>query len=160
VQATLPNLDNVIQFGFTSRKTRPPSVMALAKATALESNEFWALLKHPSGRDKAERVKELKLVITSEFLLILKEMLETARTDLKLTANEMMTRLRVMALSALFPLIEDLSFLAGSVAAASSIDVEFMRDFQTRIKSNLKRQEEIAERLNAIKKQSLQVPIG
>jgi ethanolamine utilization protein EutP (predicted NTPase) len=168
VQAKLPNLDSVLQFGFSCRKTRPPSVMALAKATTLETEEFWALLKDaPAAKEDSERLRELKIVITSEFLLILREMLETARADLKLTANEMMTRLRLMALSAIFPLIENLSYLSesfldkkGSAGAAVPIDPQLMVDFQSHIKLRVTRQEEIEKRLNIIKKQCLHVPIG
>ncbi len=167
LQAKLPNLDNVIQFGLSSRKTRPLSVMALAKATSLETAEFWALLKHPSEGDEAERIRELKLVIASEFVLILKELLETAQSDLKLTANEMMMKLRILALSAIFPLVDNLSYLAdaflkgkGLSGSASPIDGDFLQDFQSRITSDVKRQQEVAERLVDIKKLSLQVPVG
>jgi hypothetical protein len=167
LQAKLPNLDNVIQFGLSSRKTRPLSVMALAKATSLETAEFWALLKHPSEGDEAGRIREIKLVIASEFVLILKEIIDTARGDLKLTANEMIMKLRVLALSAIFPLIDNLSYLAdaflkgkGLSASASPIDGDFLQDFQSRIRSNVEQQQELAERLANFKKQSLQVPAG
>jgi GTP-binding protein EngB required for normal cell division len=167
LQAKLPNLDTVIQFGLSSRKTRALSVMALAKATSLETAEFWALLKHPSEGDEAARIREIKLVIASEFVLIVKELLDTAQSDLKMTANEMMMKLRVLALSAIFPLIDNLSYLAdeflkrkGLSASGSPIDGDFLQDFQSRIRSNVKRQQEVAERLVKIKKQSLQVPAG
>jgi hypothetical protein len=166
VQAKLPNLDNVIQFGLSSRKTRPLSVMALAKSTALETAEFWALLRHPSEGNKAERIRELKLVIASEFVLILREILDTAQSDLKLTANEMMMKLRIMALSAIFPLIENLSYLAETFlkkkgrGSASPINAGFMLDFQSRLRSAVNSQQELAERLATIKKLSFQVPVG
>ncbi len=167
LQAKLPNLDNVIQFGLSSSVTRPLSVMALAKATALETAEFWALLKYPPEGDEAKRIEELKLVIASEFVLILKEMLLTAQSDLKLTASEMMAKLSIMSLSAIFPLIDNLSYLAeafqkrkGLGAAKAPIDLNFMQDFQSRIRLDAQRQQEISERLVAIKKQALQVPIG
>jgi hypothetical protein len=167
LQAKLPNFDNVIQFGLSSRKTRPLSVMALAKSTALETAEFWALLRHPSQGEEVERVRELKLVIAAEFVLILREILETAQSDLKLTANEMMMKLRIMALSAIFPLIDNLSYLAEtflnknvSGASASPINSGFMLDFQSRIKLTADRQQELAERLAVIKKEAFQVPTG
>jgi hypothetical protein len=167
VQAKLPNLDNVIQFGLSPRKTRPLSVMALAKSTALETAEFWALLRRPSEGDEAGRIREIKLMIASEFVLILREILDTAQSDLKLTANEMMLKLRTMALSAVFPLIDNLSYLAqaflntkGAGVSASPINAGFMLDFQYRIQSAVDSQQELAERLVAIKKDAFQVPAG
>jgi hypothetical protein len=167
LQAKLPNLDNLVQFGFTSRRVRPLSVMALAKATALETKEFWDLFRQRPEGDDAKGTEELRLVIASEFVLILREMLDTARADLKLTANEMLTRLRVIALSSIFPLVDKLSYLAEAylkshdlATSRALIDFDFLQDFQSRIKADVERQQEIAERLVAIKKASLQVPAG
>jgi hypothetical protein len=167
LQAKLPNLDNLVQFGLTSRRVRPLSVMALAKATALETKEFWDLFKQRQQGDDAKGTEELKLLIASEFVLILREMLDTARSDLKLTANEIMTRLRIIALSSIFPLVDRLSYLAEAFLKSYDlgtskplIGFDFLQDFQSRIKSDLQRQQEIAERLVAIKKASLQIPAG
>jgi len=168
VKAKLPGLDNVVQFGFMPRRIKPPSIMSLAKATTLETDEFWQILLEAPPKNEAETIAELKVTITSEFIVILKDMLDSARSDLKLTGDEVINRLRLMAFSAIFPLVGHLTYLAGALGAKavrpneglSDSDGIFMRGFQERMKKSLSEQEALVSRLNEIKKECLAVPIG
>lgn len=165
MKAMLPALDNVVQFGLTARKAKPPSIMSLGKATALETAEFWDLKAAEIAGPDSVRQDELKRAIATEFIVILRELVGLARSDLKLNSSNMIRRLRILAFSAVLPLIEQIeklieAYKKDTAGAGGQAELSFMSAFQNRLKENIARQEMLAAQLNDLKKQCFLLPLG
>ena len=161
IKTMLPGLDNAVRFGLTYGKIKPPSIMSLGKATAFEILEFWEM-KAASGAGKADLKKE----IGAGFTLILLDLLDCARTELKLNSSNMIRRLRLFALSAIFPLIEQMenfaetyqSHGAGAGGGDGGTEPDFMRAFQHQEKENIVRYESLATQLDELNQQCSLLP--
>ena len=105
IKTMLPALDNVMQFGMAPEKAGSSPAVSLGKATALETQEFWDWF---ASEGAAKGQDYLKRLIDSEFVLIVKEILDSCRTDLKLFASDGIRRLRLLALGAVIPVAEQL----------------------------------------------------
>ena len=103
MKAMLPALDNVVQFGMAPKNNGSSSVVSLGKATALETAEFWDWFANEGA---AKGQDHLKRLIDSEFVIIIKEIMESCRSDLKLLASDGIRRLRLLALGAIVPVAE------------------------------------------------------
>lgn len=102
VKSMLPLLDDVVQFGIKPAAKRVSSVVSLAKATPLETAEFWDwFTKSPE-----QNPENLRRLIVSEFISILNEITETGSSSLRLFASDGLRRLKLLGLGAVLPVAE------------------------------------------------------
>lgn len=161
IKAMLPALDNVVQFGMASRKTGTSPVVSLGKATALEAAEFWEWFGN-GGAAKGQDY--LKRLIDSEFVLIIKEITESCRSDLKLFASDGIRRLRLLALGAVIPVAEQIEMsvqlhqtLAEKPKDAGA-EAKTRKEFQERAQQAIQGYESLSAQLNELKKRCFLVP--
>jgi signal recognition particle receptor subunit beta len=161
IKAMLPALDNVMQFGMAAEKAGSSSVISLGKATALETPEFWEWF----ASDGAAKGQDyLKRLIDSEFVLIVREIMETCRADLKLFASDGIRRLRLLALGAVIPLAEQLemSVRVHQLLAEHSLSPEARtkaaNEFRERAQQVIGGYESLLAELNTLKKRCFLVP--
>ncbi len=161
IKAKLPALDNVMQFGMAPEKAGSSSVVSLGKATALETTEFWDWF---ASEGAAKGQDYLKRLIDSEFVLIVKEIMESCRTDLKLFASDGIRRLRLLALGAVIPVAEQLemSVRIHQLLAENSQNLEARAkaatEFRERAQHVIGGYESLLAELNKLKKRCFLVP--
>lgn len=158
----LPKLDHVIQFGSKPVQMRSPSIMPLAKATLFEMDDFkqHELIRSPA--DKNKKTRELKFIIASEFVPIIKELIEAANISIELAINDAIRHLRLIAFSAMFPLVQQLERLA--TAYKNSVGdkgqgSDFPQGPIADINASIAQYESLATELNEIKKQCFLVAL-
>jgi ethanolamine utilization protein EutP (predicted NTPase) len=103
IKTELPDFDHVVQFGMAPRKSGAISIVSLGKATSFETSEFWewfGTLEIETGQE------QLNQLIGSEFALIVKDILDSSKSQLRICASDGIRRLRLLALSAVFPVVE------------------------------------------------------
>ncbi|MGA7324892.1 MAG: dynamin family protein [Rhodomicrobium sp.] len=150
MKAMLPALDQLIQFGTMARHQRLPAAVSIGKATSLESAEFWNWFE---GCDAEKSQSKLQSLIASEFLLILREILASARDDLKVSASDSIRRVRLLALSALFPITGQMkSLIAICEAGAEKNAGAALKEFGTKTREKIARFEALSTNLKAVKK--------
>ncbi len=161
IKVMLPALDNVVQFGMSARKSGSSPIVSLGKATSLESQEFWDWFASSEIEKGQEHLKRL---IALEFFRILREVIEFSRSDLRLVASDGIRRLRLLALSAVFPVAEQIEMSVRlyqartSDAQDSEKAAQAAKDFDERTHQVIARYESLSAQFTELKKRCFLVP--
>ncbi len=156
VKALLPALDNVVQFGMAPRKDQSSSIVSLGKATSLESVEFWDWFASQGPKREQDYLRRR---IVSEFLLILNEVIEASRNSFGFFAGDGIRRLRLLSLSAIFPLAEQteasIRFYKEWTVSGGEAETAAWKDFDKQVEQKIKHYDILLTQFSELKKRCL-----
>jgi hypothetical protein len=112
---TLPDIDNVLHFGFQTPSFSPPSIIPLSKTTAFELDDFWETRQDLGGPKSEAAVNAYKDLVRSEFSALVDELLKGADSALKDHVAAALRRLRFLSYSAIYPIAHQLQQLAETL---------------------------------------------
>lgn len=156
IKAVLPALDK--QFGMVSRKNQSAPIVALGKATSLETAEFWEWFGSLGSKKEQDYLGRF---IISEFLLILNEIMKSSRGNLRHFASDGVRHLRLLALSAILPIGEQLEMSIRLYQARAThppgndADAAAVGEFEGRAGARIARYESLSVQLNDLTKRCL-----
>ncbi len=111
---TLPEIDNVLHFGFQAPGFSPPSIIPLSKTTAFDLEDFWN--PHQArGGNTAEEVASFKDLVKSEYGDMVEELLKSAENAFRDHIVAALRRLRFLSYSAIYPIAQQLQYFAQTL---------------------------------------------
>jgi len=111
---TLPDIDNVLHFGFQAPGFSPPSIIPLSKTTALDLEDFWN--PHQArGGDAAEEIEGFRDLVKAEYGEMVEELLKLAQAALQEHVAAALRRLRFLSYSAIYPIAQQLQTFAETL---------------------------------------------
>jgi hypothetical protein len=111
---TLPEIDNVLHFGFQAPGFTPPSIIPLSKTTAFDVEDFWSPHQARGGNTE-EEVASFKDLVKSEFGDMADELLKSAESALRDHVVAALRRLRFLSFSAIYPIAQQLQSFAETL---------------------------------------------
>jgi ethanolamine utilization protein EutP (predicted NTPase) len=102
----VPDLDNILHFGMISTRPNPIYLMPLAKATIFEMDDFWQQEMMNSTKPYEKKVRDLELIMMSEFDPMIKEIMQAAAAGLELTIDEIIRNLTIFIFSTIYPIVQ------------------------------------------------------
>jgi len=112
---TLPEIDNVLHFGFQAPSFAPPSIIPLSKTTAFDLEDFWETRLEAGGGSAPDEVNAFRDLVRSEFGDLIDELLKLAESALKDHVLAALRRLRFLSYSAIYPIAQQLQHLAEAL---------------------------------------------
>jgi hypothetical protein len=112
----LPEIDNVLHFGFQAPIFSPPSIIPLSKTTTLDLDEYWEA-RRELDHHGADAVHNFKHLIKAEFGAIIDDLLNLAEAALKDHVAAALRRLRFLSYSAIYPIAQQLQHFAETLQA-------------------------------------------
>lgn len=106
VKDALPDLDDVLRFGFQAADVPAPSIIPLSKVTALDMDAFWQA--RGSRPVTAADADEFKALINDAFVELIDGLFRAADESLKDHVSEALRRLRYLSYSAIYPIAQQL----------------------------------------------------
>jgi GTP-binding protein EngB required for normal cell division len=150
VKSYLPAVESAVQFGLESRRKRSSLIVSLGKATALEGEEFWDWFASLGARKERDYLRQ---IIISEFLIILDEVIGRSRSHLRSSASEGIHRLKLLVLSAILPIVEQIELAVqinrGSIGP---------NEADAQIRGKMVRYEALSTQLGSLKKLCILLP--
>lgn len=107
MKEALPDLDDVLRFGYQAGDMAPSSIIPLSKVTALDTDEFWlARLRSPAP--SAAEAAEFRKMVANSFSELIEELFWSADDTFKEHEGAGLRRLRFLSYSAIYPIAQQL----------------------------------------------------
>jgi hypothetical protein len=116
---TLPEIDDVLHFGFQTPIFSPPSIIPLSRTTVFDLDEYWEA-RRELGLHGTNEIEDLKHLIKSEFGGMIDELLNLAEAALKDHVAAALRRLRFLSYSAIYPIAQQLQHFAETLQGSET----------------------------------------
>jgi cellulose biosynthesis protein BcsQ len=162
VKQLLPTLDNVVQYGVTSNRTIAAPLISMSQVTAFDLDNYWENMQAQVTYVGGDKVATLSLLIQSEFLPLIKSLINDSGEASKAQVKRSLRRVLLMTYSVIYPfvrqlhdtIIEDKNRYSGhdSYALTQSAPAN-VEEITNSWEKELKNITALAERLKHLKKQ-------
>ncbi len=162
VKQLLPTLDNVVQYGVTSNRTIAAPLISMSQVTAFDLDNYWENMQAQVNYVGGDKVATLSLLIQSEFLPLIKNLVSDAGEALKAQVTRSLRRVLLMTYSVIYPfvrqlhdtIIEDKNRYSAQLGEAiPQSPLANVEDITSSWEQELKNITVLAERLKHLKKQ-------
>ncbi len=109
----LPELEPVLRFGETASTSEPVSTLPLSKVTIFDMQDFWQPIISQYRSRAASSREDLTKLIEAEFLNLVTELFAIADDKLQQGISDNARRLKIMSLSAIYPITAQLREAVG-----------------------------------------------